>query len=101
MSDKIDLDKVYTPAEDVVVQEIEGEVVIFPLVSEIGDIEDELFTLSETSRGIWERIDGSKPLAAVVRELAEDCDGPPGIIEGDVVCILEELLERRMIVEKG
>lgn len=101
MSDKIDLDKVYAPSEDVVVREIEGEVVIVPLVSGIGDMEDELFTLNETGRDIWKRIDGSKSLAAVVRELAEEYDAPAGFIEGDVVGLLEELLVRRMIVEKG
>ena len=100
MNDKIDLDKIYAPSEDVVVREIEGEVVIVPLVSGIGDIEDELFTLNETGRDVWQRVDGSKPLAAVVRELAEEYDAPPGIIEGDVVGLLEELLVRKMIIEK-
>ena len=100
MSDKIDLDKVYAPSEDVVVREIEGEVVIVPLVSGIGDMEDELFTLNETGRDIWKRVDGSKPLAAVVRELAEEYDAPVGLIEGDVVGLLEELLVRKMVVEK-
>ena len=100
MSDKIDLDKVYAPSEDVVVREIEGEVVIVPLVSGIGDMEDELFTLNETGRDIWEKINGSKPLAAVVRELAEEYDAPAGLIEGDVVGLLEELLVRKMVVEK-
>jgi len=100
MSDKIGLDKVYAPSEDVVVREIEGEVVIVPLVSGIGDMEDELFTLNETGRDIWKRVDGSKPLAAVVRELAEEYDAPVGLIEGDVVGLLEELLVRKMVVEK-
>jgi hypothetical protein len=100
MSDKIDLDKVYAPSEDVVVREIEGEVVIVPLVSGIGDMEDELFTLNETGRDIWKRVDGSKPLAAIVRELTEEYDAPAGLIAGDVIGLLEELLVRKMIVEK-
>ena len=100
MNEKIDLDKVYAPSEDVVVREIEGEVVIVPLVSGIGDIEDELFTLNETGRDVWQRVDGSKPLAAVVRELADEYDAPSELIEGDVVGLLEELLVRKMIVEK-
>jgi hypothetical protein len=61
MTDKIDLGKVYRPSEDVVVREIEGEVVIVPLTSGIGDLEDELFTLNETGRAIWSRIDGRWP----------------------------------------
>jgi len=101
MSDKIHLERVYGPSDDVVVREIEGEIVIVPLASGIGDIEDELYTLNETGQAIWNRIDGSRPLAEVIRELAADYDAPDGLIAGDVVGLLQELLERRMIVEKG
>jgi hypothetical protein len=101
MCQEIDLSKAYGPSEDVVVREIEGEIVIVPLASGIGDIEDELYTLNETGREIWTKLDGAKPLAAVVRELAEAYDAPAGQVEGDVVGLLEELLVRKMIVEKG
>jgi hypothetical protein len=101
MNDGIDLSKAYGPSEDVVVREIEGEIVIVPLVSGIGDIEDELYTLNETGRDIWTRLDGTRPLEAVVRELAAEYGAPPRLVEGDVVGLLEELLVRKMVVEKG
>lgn len=101
MTDKIDLGKVYGPSEDVVVREIEGEIVIVPLASGIGDLEDELFTLNETGRAIWTRIDGARPLAAIVGELADAYEAPDGLIREDVVGLLQELLDRRMIVERG
>ena len=101
MSEHVDLTKVFVPSDDVVVREIEGEIVIVPLVSGIGDLEDELFTLNETGQAIWERIDGTRPLAAVVGELAAEYEASPGTIEADVVGLLEELFVRKMIVEKG
>jgi len=101
MSEKIDLDRVYGPSDDIVVREIEGEIVIVPLASGIGDMEDELFTLNETARAIWDRIDGRRPVATVIRELAEDYEAPAGEIQEDVVGLLQELLIRRMIVERG
>lgn len=101
MTDKIDLGKVYRPSEDVVVREIEGEIVIVPLASGIGDLEDELFTLNETGRAIWGRIDGRRTLAAVVGELGAEYEAPEGLIQEDVVGLLQELLDRRMIVERG
>jgi hypothetical protein len=101
MKEKIDLSRVYGPSDDVVVREIEGEIVIVPLTSGIGDLEDELFTLNETGRDIWTRIDGSRPLGAIVQELAAAYDAPEGLIRTDVVGLLQELYERRMIVEKG
>ena len=41
-------DGVYAPSEDIVAREIEGEIIIVPLVAGIGDMEDELYTLNET-----------------------------------------------------
>ena len=101
MTDKIDLGRVYGPSDDVVVREIEGEIVIVPLASGIGDLEDELFTLNETGRAIWAKLDGTRPLATLVRELLAEYDAPDGVIREDVVGLLQELLDRRMIVAKG
>jgi hypothetical protein len=101
MTEKIDLDKAYGPSEDVVVREIEGEIVIVPLASGIGDLEDELFTLNETARAVWDRIDGSRPLAEVVRDLTDAYEAPDGLVASDVVGFLQELYDRRMIVAKG
>ena len=102
MTDKIELGRTYRPSEDVVVREIEGEIVIVPLASGIGDIEDELLSLNETGRAIWERLDGSRSLAEVVAELENEYeDDEAGLVRSDVVGFLQELFDRRMIVEKG
>jgi hypothetical protein len=73
MDNKVDPNGTYVPSDDVVVREIEGELIIVPLVSGIGNIEDELFTLNETGRAIWERLDGKKSL----KDLAKDPYNPP------------------------
>jgi hypothetical protein len=101
MESPISLDFAYGPSEDVVVREIEGEIIIVPLVSGIGDLEDELFTLNETGRAIWRKLDGLKPLRVVVSELAAEFDAPAGLIEEDTVGLLGELARRKMIVRKG
>jgi len=48
----IALEDVYKPSGDVVAREIEGEIVIAPLVTGIGDMEDELFTLNDAGKAI-------------------------------------------------
>jgi hypothetical protein len=96
---KADLNKIYAPSEDVVAREIEGELIIVPLVSGIGDIEDELFTLNETGRTIWDKLDGKRSLKKVIKELSEEFEAPAGEIEKDVAGLVEELLKRRMLVE--
>ena len=99
METKIELDVAYIPSEDIVAREIEGELIIVPLVSGIGDLDDELFTLNETGRAIWDRLDGQKSLREIVEELSTDYGDPGGKIEKDVIGLVGELLKRRMVVE--
>jgi len=100
MKDQVNLDGAYGPSDDVVVREIEGEIIIVPLTSGIGDIEDELYTLNETGRAVWKRLDGRASVREVVRSLSEEFDDPEGELEPDVVGLLEELVRRKMIVRK-
>jgi hypothetical protein len=93
------VDAVYAHSEDIVAREIEGELIIVPLASGIGDMEDELFTLNETGRLIWGNLDGKKPLKDIVKELAGNFDASEGAIQEDVVGLVGELLKRRMVVE--
>jgi hypothetical protein len=99
METKVDLKGMYAPSDDVVVREIEGELIIVPLVSGIGNIEDELFTLNETGRAIWERLDGKKSLNDLARELSAEYKAPEGEIERDLIGLVQELLKRRMVVD--
>jgi hypothetical protein len=87
----------YVPSKDVVAREIEGELIIVPLAAGIGDMEDELFSLNETGRDIWCRLDGTRNLSAVAQELAQCYDAPIEEIECDVRGLLTELVKRRIV----
>jgi hypothetical protein len=101
MSDTIDLNGIYVPSDGVVDREIKGEILIVPLTSGIGLGADEIGSFDEVGRAVWEKIDGSRSVAAVVRELAGDFDDPEWLLEDEVVGFLQDLLERGIIVEKG
>lgn len=101
METNVEFDGVYILSDDIVAREIEDELIIIPLVSGIGDIEDELFTLNETGRAIWNRFDGQKSLRDIVKELSTEFEGPSGEIEKDVIGLVGELLKRKMVVEVG
>ena len=96
----LSLDQVYAPSDDVVAREIEGELIIVPLVAGIGDMEDELFSLNDTGKDIWRRLDGKTTLAGVANALAAEYGAQPGEIERDVIGLVEELTRRRMLVVK-
>jgi hypothetical protein len=89
----------YRPSEDVVARDIEGELVLVPLTAGVGDLEDEIYTLNETGRAIWDRLDGRTPLATIATALATEFDAPAGEIERDVLGLVAELLRRGMLVE--
>lgn len=101
MSHPLRLESIYTPSETVVAREIEGEIVMIPITSGIGDAEDELYTLNETGRAIWQKLDGRRTLQDVVHELSDEFDCPPDEIEQDVTGFAEELLKRGMLVESA
>jgi len=92
-------DKIYFPSADVVAREIEGEIIIVPLVDGIGDMEDELFTLNETGKVIWKKLDGKKSLLDLVKELQEEFEAIEGEIKQDVIGLVEELLKRKILIE--
>lgn len=94
----VNLDERYLPSQDVVAREIEGELIIVPLAAGMGDSGDELYTLNETGRAIWSRLDGKRSLAAVAQELAEEYDADAGEIQADVLGLATELLRRKMLV---
>lgn len=97
MKDVIDVDSVYLPSENVVARVIENEIIIVPLVAGIGDLEDDLFTLNEIGRSVWEKLDGKKSVNEIAVELADEYDASVQEIEKDVIGFFEELLKRKII----
>ena len=96
---KADINKVYKVSEDVVAREIQGEFIIIPITSGIGDLEDEIFKLNETGRTIWDKMDSKKSLKEVADCLSSEFGASCSEIEKDVLGLGEELLKRKMLVE--
>ncbi len=99
MSEKADLDAAYVPSSEVVARTIGDELVIVPLAAGLGDLEGELYSLNETGRAVWSRLDG-RSLRAVAADLAVEFEAEPGVLERDAAGLIEELLRRRIVVRK-
>jgi len=99
MSKKIGLTMKYASSEDVVARDVQGEFILIPITSGIGNMEDELFTLNETGKAIWVKLDGKMTLKEVAGVLSSEFEAPASEIEKDVLGLTEELLARRMLVE--
>ncbi len=99
MEKRVNLDIIYALSEDVVAREIEGELIIVPLATGIGEDEDDLFTMNQTGKEIWNRLNGENRLKDVVEELSTEFAAPAREIEKDVVAFVRELMKRKMLVE--
>ena len=94
---EVTADSVCFHSEDVVAREIQGELIIIPLTAGIGDMEDEFYSLNETGRAIWSRLDGVKTLRQICSELVEEYEAAAGEIERDVVGLVTELVRRGIL----
>ena len=97
METKVTLDTICVPSEDVVAREIEGDMIIVPLVAGIGDADDELYTLNETGKAIWKKLDGELTLGQVAKVLTEEFSSPEGEIEKDVLGFATEMVKRGIL----
>lgn len=95
---EVRLDAVYRPSDDIVAREIAGELIIVPLATGIGAMEDELYTLNETARAVWHRLDGTATLRGVAEALAAEYQSASGEIEKDLLGLVEELVKRGILV---
>jgi hypothetical protein len=93
------LSRVYIPSDEVVAREIEGELILVPLTAGVGDVEDALYTFNDSGREIWRLLDGCRRLCDLVDELSEKYQATRSEIEQDVVGLVTELVNRRMLVE--
>ena len=100
MEAKVSLDTICVPSEDVVAREVQGEFIIIPITSGIGDLEDELLSLNDTGHAIWDKLDGKKNLKEVAKELGLKFEGSADKIEKDVLGLTKELLKRKILVAK-
>ncbi len=98
---EITIKSILVPSEDIVVRVIEDELIIIPLVSDIGGEEqDALFTLNEVGRAIWEKFDDSTTLNDIIDKLVKEFDGPKDLITEDIIGFATELTNRGFLIPK-
>jgi hypothetical protein len=93
-------DTICMPSQDIVAREIEGDIIIVPLVAGIGDADDELYTLNDTAKAIWGKLDGKKPLGEIADELVSEFSSDAGEIKTDVMGFASEMTRRGILTVK-
>lgn len=100
MNTEVTMETICVPSENVVSREIEGDMIIVPLAAGIGNVDDELYTLNETGKAIWKKLDGEKSLIKVAEELTEEFSSPVEEIKSDVLGFTTEMVSRGIMVIK-
>jgi len=98
MKKRVNINAIYKPSENVVTRDVQGEFILIPITSGIGDSEEDIFSFNETGRKIWNKLDGKKTLKKIGTELAEDFETTIEKIEKDIVGLVGELLNKKMLV---
>jgi hypothetical protein len=95
----VNMEARYAPSGDVVVREIDGELIIVPLVAGVGDMDDQLFSVNESGKMIWDKLDGKTSLTQIIQSLADRYSTSCEEMEKDVRGFVGELLRRKMIID--
>ena len=96
----IDIKASYEISTDVIFREIEGEAIILPFHSGVGDIENDMFTLNNTGKEVWKRLNGKNNLDNIIDEISREYNAPYNQIKDDIVSLMCILLEKKMIIKK-
>jgi len=95
----IHLKSCYKKSEDIIEKEIEGELIIIPLSSGVGDLESDMFSLNRTGAIVWNCLDGKTPLSDLINDIAKVFNTTYDHIENDVIEIIKDLVEKGLVVE--
>ncbi len=98
----VSFESVLIPSAGFLAREIEDELIIVPLVSGVGDLAGEIYTLNESGRAVWHLLDGRRSLGEIAGLLAQDY----GLVDtravaADVLGFAHEMLAEGALVRSA
>jgi hypothetical protein len=85
-----ELDRIYQRSDRFVFRRIEGETILVPIRSGVGDL-DSIYSLNEIGNLVWQSLDGAAALAAIRRRIAAEYDVSEEQAESDLLEFMREL----------
>ncbi|MFH1093586.1 MAG: PqqD family protein [Candidatus Omnitrophota bacterium] len=92
------IEKKYQKSEDIVSRKIADEVILVPIKSNVGDL-DNIYTLNNVGARIWELIDGKRRLVDIKNVLAEEFEVDESQARKDLEEFTQGLLEIKALKE--
>lgn len=72
---------------------------IVPLDSGIGKLDEDVYSLNETGKEVWELIDGKRSLDLIIHDLAKKYHTNLEAIKNDVIELVSDFLNKGLIFE--
>jgi hypothetical protein len=91
---------VYARRDGVVLREVAGEQILVPIKSNVADLKA-IFALNGVGRCIWELLDGTRGMDAVLAGLVERFDVPPEEASADLRAFVERLAQAGLVERRG
>ncbi len=90
------MDGTFAKSTDFVQRNVAGECLLIPIRRRLTDA-NSLFVLNETGAAVWERLDGTRSLQEIARDLLQNYEVPPEQLEQDVQELVNDLLSIQAI----
>ena len=88
---------VYSKHLELVEREIEGEMLVIPIMAGVGDADANMYSFNEQGAVIWKLIDGTRSVGAIADCLCEEYDVTREQALTEIGVFLEDLLSRNLI----
>jgi len=87
----------YKRSENVVSRELGGQTVLIPIQQQTVDVQS-IYALNATAEAVWGLLVNPSTLDALVAELAKEYIAPTDLIRNDLVKLLDELIEEKVVI---
>ena len=92
----IDGRSVFRRSQDVVCRQVGVESILVPIRHNVGDL-DYVYTLSPVSSAVWNLLDGTKNVDAIIDAICDEYDVERATATDDVATLLSDLVESALI----
>ena len=90
--------RIYRKSTDIITREIVGETLLVPVRAEVAGMQ-QLYALNEVSAFIWQQIDGTETLGAVLKRVTSRFDVDRREAEADLAAFVHQLTSADLIEE--
>lgn len=88
---------VFSKHLELVEREIEGEVLVIPIMAGVGDADANMYSFNEQGADIWKRIDGVRSVGEIADCLCQEYEVTREQALRETSVFLEDLLSRNLI----